>query len=91
MSGEAAPTAAVLAPTPHLTVTVEGGPVTTIFTCTRAGRPSWVARMLVELGVRSQLCGPVGETGRVLRTLVGEDGLRAAGCRVGRPQRGIPA
>lgn len=73
---EAAPTAAVLAPTPHLTVTVEGRSGHDDIHLHAGGQAVWVARMLVELGVRSQLCGPVGgETGRVLRTLVGEDGL----------------
>jgi 1-phosphofructokinase len=70
-------TACVLAPTPLLTVTVEAGTRDDAEIHLHAGGQGfWIARMLVALGVRTQLCAPLGgEVGSVLQTLMAAEGV----------------
>jgi 1-phosphofructokinase len=71
----AEPRIAVFGPHPMLSITVEaltsdGGDEIHLHA---AGQGVWVARMAAELGARPVLCGFIGgETGRVLRPLLGE-------------------
>jgi len=76
---------AVFAPSPIVTVTVEespgGGPEIHFHA---GGQGFWVARMASRLGARVTLCAGIGgESGRVLRALLEEDGieLRGVSCR----------
>ncbi|GLZ31071.1 1-phosphofructokinase [Lentzea sp. NBRC 105346] len=66
----------VFAPSPQLTITVEdldGEPDVHLHA---GGQGFWQARMIAALGVEAVLCaGFGGETGRVLRTLVLEEGI----------------
>jgi 1-phosphofructokinase len=67
----------VFAPTPLLTVTVEKTSEGDEIHLHAGGQGFWVARMLSELGLEVCLCGPVGgETGRLLETLVADEGVR---------------
>jgi 1-phosphofructokinase len=85
VSGGDAPRLAVLAPSPIVTVTVEhaaaGGPEIHF----HAGSQGvWIARMAARLGASVVLCAAIGgESGRVLRALLQEDGveLRSVGCQ----------
>ncbi|MDQ4007322.1 MAG: PfkB family carbohydrate kinase [Actinomycetota bacterium] len=79
-------TACVFAPTPLLTVTVEDGSDDGDEVHLHAGGQGfWIARMLVALGVRAELCMPVGgEAGTVLEILVAAEGVRV---RVGTTTR----
>jgi 1-phosphofructokinase len=72
------PTACVFAPSPLLTVTVERGHGDAAEVHLHAGGQGfWIARMLVALGVRTDLCVPLGgEVGAVLETLMGAEGVR---------------
>ncbi|MGW5055317.1 1-phosphofructokinase family hexose kinase [Actinokineospora sp. NPDC004072] len=74
------PGVVVFAPSPQLTVTVEavgGQPDLHIHP---GGQGVWQARMLAVLDVPVTLCGAFGgETGMVLRHLVGEGGIRVCG------------
>ena len=68
---------AVLAPSPIVTVTVEnaGGDGPEIH-FHAGGQGFWVARMAARLGARVVLCAAIGgESGRVLRALLDEDGI----------------
>jgi 1-phosphofructokinase len=78
--------ACVFAPSPLLTVTVEGhhsgGSEVHLHA---GGQGFWIARMLVALEVDAELCAPVGgETGRVLEPLIAAEGVRLrVGVRTG--------
>lgn len=76
-AAEGTGTACVFAPTPLLTVTVEEGAHDDEEIHLHAGGQGfWIARMLVALGVRTQLCAPLGgEVGGVLRTLMAAEGV----------------
>ena len=64
----------VFAPDPLLTVTVEAGSEGDEIHLHAGGQGFWVAQMIANLGVEVVVCGPFGgETGRVVRTLVGQD------------------
>jgi len=64
----------VFAPDPLLTVTVEAGSDGDEIHLHAGGQGFWVAQMIANLGVEVALCGPFGgESGRVVRTLVGQD------------------
>jgi 1-phosphofructokinase len=76
---------AVFAPSPIVTVTVEestaGGPEIHFHA---GGQGFWMARMAARLGASVVLCAAVGgESGRVLRALLEEEGieLRSVSCR----------
>ena len=64
----------VFAPDPMLTVTVEAGGDGDEIHLHAGGQGFWVAQMIANLGVEVSICGPFGgESGRVVRTLVGQD------------------
>ncbi|MDQ1516378.1 MAG: 1-phosphofructokinase [Actinomycetota bacterium] len=64
----------VFAPDPLLTVTVEAGSDGDEIHLHAGGQGFWVAQMIANLGVEVSVCGPFGgESGRVVRTLVGQD------------------
>ncbi|HWL97934.1 MAG TPA: PfkB family carbohydrate kinase [Nocardioidaceae bacterium] len=70
--------ACVFAPSPLLTVTVEdaagGGSEVHLHA---GGQGFWIARMLVALGLDTELCAPLGgEAGRVLEPLITAEGVR---------------
>lgn len=73
------PRACVFAPSPLLTITVEGVPDERVggeVHLHAGGQGFWIARLLVELGVDVVLCSSFGgETGMVARTLVAERGV----------------
>ncbi len=71
------PTAAIFAPSPLLTITIEHD-------TNRAdevhlhpgGQGFWIARMLTALDVHTQLCAPFGgEVGKVLKALIADEGI----------------
>src|SRR5690606_30991222 len=72
---------AVFSPTPLLTVTVEAAPDGRPELHVHAGGQGfWVARMVARLGVPVTLCAPFGgDTGRLIKVLVADEGVRAAG------------
>lgn len=80
-------TACVFAPSPLLTVTVETAPDESSEVHLHAGGQGfWIARMLVALGLDTDLCLPLGgEIGSVLETLIAAEGIRV---RVGTRTRG---
>ena len=80
-------TACVFAPSPLLTVTIEPGDGDTSEVHLHAGGQGfWIARMLVALGVPTEVCVPLGgEVGQVLETLMAAEGVRV---RVGTRTRG---
>jgi 1-phosphofructokinase len=64
-------TVAVLAPTLHLTVTIEAATATDDIHIHPGGQGFWIARMLTHLREQPLLCGPVGgEAGEVMRALM---------------------
>jgi 1-phosphofructokinase len=69
--------AAVFAPSPVITVTVETvGEGSAQVHFHAGGQGLWVARMIHELGVSATLCAALGgETGAVLRALIEREGL----------------
>ena len=72
-----APAITVFAPSPVVTITIESGsgPEPDIH-LHAGGQGFWVARMAARLGAKVSLCVPLGgETGRVLRPLLGEGGI----------------
>lgn len=74
---------AVFAPSPIVTVTVEesaaGGPEIHFHA---GGQGFWVSRMAARLGAGVVLCAAIGgESGRVVRALVEEDGIELRGVR----------
>lgn len=75
-AGAAEPRAMVLAPSPHLTVSVETKGDAPDVHLHAGGQGFWLARMIAELGVRVTLCGTFGgETGTVLRPLIEREGV----------------
>jgi 1-phosphofructokinase len=78
-------TVAVLAPSPLLTVTVEGGAGAEPEVHLHAGGQGfWVSRMAVALGARAILCAPLGgESGSVLVPRIEDEGVevRSVACR----------
>jgi 1-phosphofructokinase len=83
-------TAAVFAPSPLLTVTVESDSDGNDEVHLHAGGQGfWIARMMVALGVRTDLCMPLGgEVGRVLEVLIEAEGVDVL---AGTSTRGIGA
>ncbi len=81
-----AATACVFAPSPLLTVTVEVGTEDSSEVHLHAGGQGfWIARMLVALGLETDLCMPLGgEVGGVLQTLIAAEGVNV---RVGTTTR----
>jgi 1-phosphofructokinase len=77
-------TVAVLAPSPLLTVTVEGGSGAEPEVHLHAGGQGfWVSRMAVALGARAILCAPLGgESGSVLVPRIEDEGVevRSVAC-----------
>src|SRR5512144_497842 len=69
------PRVSVFAPSPLLTLTIEGRPEDQNAVHVHpGGQGPWVATMLSTLETQSVLCGPFGgETGRVLETLLQRD------------------
>jgi 1-phosphofructokinase len=66
----------IFAPSPILTVTVEGNPGGEEVHIHAGGQGVWQARMLRRLGLNVSICCVLsGETGRVLRHLLEEEGL----------------
>jgi 1-phosphofructokinase len=72
---------AVLAPSPIVTVTVEGtGAGDSEIHFHAGGQGFWVARMAARLGARVVLCAAIGgESGRVLQPLLEQDGIELRG------------
>ena len=77
-------TVCVFAPSLFATVTVEQGEAEFAEIHFHVGGQGfWIARMVRELGERAVLCGPVGgETGDVIRGLVGSSGVDFAPVKV---------
>ncbi|HEX2176658.1 MAG TPA: PfkB family carbohydrate kinase [Nocardioidaceae bacterium] len=80
-------TACVFAPSPLLTITVEQATDDTPEVHLHAGGQGfWIARMLVALGLETDLCMPLGgEVGSVLEALIASEGVHV---RVGTTTRG---
>ena len=77
----------VFAPSPVLTVTVEGRENVPDVHLHAGGQGVWQARMLLALGSSVTLCCVLtGETGQVLGHLVGDEGIKVLAVR--RPGRG---
>ncbi|MEO7374260.1 MAG: PfkB family carbohydrate kinase [Terrimesophilobacter sp.] len=67
----------IFAPSPVLTVTVEDHPDGTDIHLHAGGQGVWQARMLLRMGTRVAMCCVLsGESGRVLRHLLGDEGIR---------------
>lgn len=67
---------AVFAPSPLLTITVEPGPTAPAVHLHAGGQGFWVARLAAALGAHVTLCCALGgETGTVLRCLIGAEEL----------------
>jgi 1-phosphofructokinase len=67
----------IFAPSPVLTVTVEDHPDGTDVHLHAGGQGVWQARMLLRLGVKVAMCCVLsGESGRVLRHLLADEGIR---------------
>lgn len=82
-SGDAHPRVCVFAPAPLLTVTIEKAPAdrgSDEVHLHAGGQGFWIARLIAELGVDVVLCGSFGgETGRVARNLIREEGVEICG------------
>lgn len=77
------PSAAVLAPAPQLTVTVEAGSGSDEIHLHAGGQGLWQARMLADLGVGVTVVGHfAGEVGAVVRSIVAERGVKVASAHV---------
>jgi 1-phosphofructokinase len=78
-----APRVCVFAPAPLLTVTIEQTPDeqhSDEVHLHAGGQGLWIARLVAELGVDVVLCGSFGgETGRVARNLIREEGVEVRG------------
>ena len=73
----ARPRVVVLAPTPLLTITVEGSGVGDEIHLHPGGQGVWVARLVAELGVEAVLCATFGgETGQVIGSLLDAWGIQ---------------
>lgn len=71
---------AIFAPSPILTVTIEAGASREEVHFHAGGQGVWVARMAAGLGADVSLCVPLGgESGTVLRSLLGSGGVRVLG------------
>ena len=69
---------AIFAPSPVLTVTVEDHPDGSDIHLHAGGQGVWQARMLLRMGVKVAMCCVLsGESGRVLRSLLDGEGIRA--------------
>ena len=67
----------IFAPSPVLTVTVEDHPDGTDLHLHAGGQGVWQARMLLRLGAKVAMCCVLsGESGRVLRHLLDDEGIR---------------
>lgn len=67
---------AVFAPSPLLTITVEPGPSAPTVHLHAGGQGFWVSRLAAALGAHVTLCCALGgETGSVLRCLIGDEPL----------------
>lgn len=78
-TAEDGPRVAIFAPSPTLTVTVEDHPAGAEVHVHAGGQGVWQARMLLRLGVGVTLCCALsGETGRVLRGLLRDEGIEVA-------------
>lgn len=71
------PRACVFAPAPILTVTLEQADSGTDLHLHAGGQGVWIGRLVAELGVEVTVCGSFGgETGRVVRCLLGDEDVR---------------
>jgi 1-phosphofructokinase len=81
--GDPTPSVCVFAPAPLLTVTIEQTPDeqrSDEVHLHAGGQGLWIARLVAELGVDVVLCGSFGgETGRVARNLIREEGVEVRG------------
>lgn len=81
--GDVHPRVCVFAPAPLLTVTIEVTPDehrSDEVHLHAGGQGLWIARLVAELGIDVVLCGSFGgETGRVARNLIREEGIDARG------------
>ena len=81
--GDSTPRVCVFAPAPLLTVTIEQTPDeqhSDEVHLHAGGQGLWIARLVAELGVDVVLCGSFGgETGRVARNLIREEGVEVRG------------
>ena len=78
-----APVAAVLAPSPVLTVTIEVRGTEPEVHLHAGGQGFWIARMIRSLGTHVVCCGSFGgETGLVVRTLMEREGVEVRAVRV---------
>jgi 1-phosphofructokinase len=76
----------IFAPSPILTVTVEPGPRGEEVHFHAGGQGIWVARMAAGLGARVSLCTSLGgESGEVLRALLGGAGIEVLATPMGNP------
>jgi 1-phosphofructokinase len=70
------PTVMIFAPSPLLTVTIEGGSRGTDLHVHAGGQGVWQSRMLRTLGAEVSICSVLtGESGRVVQHLLEDDGL----------------
>lgn len=77
----------IFAPSPTLTITIEDHPYGADVHVHAGGQGVWQARMLLSLGVSVTMCAVLtGETGRVLRHLLEDEGIALS--MVGREGRG---
>ncbi|MBK5218344.1 MAG: phosphofructokinase [Thermoleophilia bacterium] len=78
--------ACVFAPSPILTITVERGPEGDEVHLHAGGQGYWVARLAASLGARVSLCAPIGgESGDVLRALLGGKGIELLAVGISEP------
>lgn len=71
---------AIFAPSPVLTVTIEGQPDGPEVHLHTGGQGVWQARMLLRMGVGVTICAVLtGECGRMLKHLFADEGIRVAG------------
>jgi 1-phosphofructokinase len=76
----------IFAPSPILTVTVEPGPRGEEIHFHAGGQGVWVARMAAGLGAQVILCTALGgESGEVLRSLLGAGGIEVLATSMSRP------
>lgn len=74
------PRVTIFAPSPTLTVTVEDHPSGDEVHVHTGGQGVWQARMLLQLGIDVVMCCVLtGETGRILRRLLEDEGITVVG------------